>query len=166
MSQKKDLLDEILGPSQTGHDFDPETFKKILEMNPDLIGDQSPDEFLRHMKSRADAATKQKGDMEKLKDSAQGSLALPGDVDQLTIYLEKKYQLEKKELEDEIKRLTERQRSLKPRYRDMLMDRLLEIDPNMVSPKTGFVLKDKKVWLDEVGFTIEGFIAHGRSRKK
>ena len=54
---------------------------------------------------------------------------------------------------------------MKPRYRDSFMDRLLEIDANLVSPKTGFVLKDKKVFLDEVGFSVELFIQHGRKRR-
>jgi|GEM_PF-4052682 len=165
MSGKKDLLDDILGPSQAGVDFDPETFKKILEMNPELLGNKTPEAFLSELKNKSDKVTKQKNELEKLKDNTQSSMALPTDLDALAIYLEKKYQIEKKEIEDEIKKLNERQRSLKPRYKDVFMERLLEIDPNMVSPKTGFVLKDKKTWLDEIGFTIEDFISLGRKRK-
>ncbi|MCC6808448.1 MAG: hypothetical protein IT381_13570 [Deltaproteobacteria bacterium] len=167
MAKNDALLDEILGDDgkSSSKDFDPATLKKIIEMNPEMLGNRSPEQFIAEMKQKHDAAQKQKQEKDSAKEGVEGGFMLPPDVDQLAIALEKKYALEKKELEDEIKRLTERQRSLKPRYRDVFMDKLLEIDPNLVSPKTGFVLKDKKTWLDEVGFSVELFIAHGRKRK-
>jgi hypothetical protein len=169
MAKNDPLLDEILGTDtkQSSVDFDPATLKKIMEMNPEMLGNRSPEQFIAEMKARHDAAHQKKAEKDNAREAVDGSAGfmLPTDVDQLAIALEKKYQLEKKELEEEIKRLTERQRSLKPRYRDVFMDKLLEIDPNLVSPKTGFVLKDKKSWLDELGFTVELFISHGRKRK-
>ncbi len=165
---KKESLEDILGiePEKSSVDFDPATLEKIAEMNPDLLGGRTKEQFLSDMKKRAELAGKRANEREAARAGlSEGSFALPMDVDQLAMALENKYNLERKELEEEIKRLTERQKSLKPRYRDMFMDRLLEIDANLVSPKTGFVLKDKKVWLDEVGFSVELFIQHGRKRR-
>lgn len=165
---KRESLDDILGEDSAvdaRKDFDPETLRKIMEMNPEMLGGRTPEQFIAEMRTRHDQASKAKQDREQVKGALESSFVLPSDVDQLAAALEKKYQLEKKELEEEIKRLHERQTSLKPRYRTLFMDKLLEVDPNLVSPKTGFVLKDKKQWLDEVGFSVEVFIAHGRKRK-
>jgi hypothetical protein len=167
---KKESLDDILGEQAEAapQDFDPETLKKIVEMNPDMLAGRSEAQFLADMKNKHQQAQKAKQEKDAVRAGVEGSAGgfmLPSDVDQLAIALEKKYHLEKREIADEIKRLTERQTSLKPRYRDVFMDKLLEIDANLVSPKTGFVLKDKKTWLDEIGFSVELFIAHGRKRR-
>jgi predicted transcriptional regulator len=165
---KRDLLADILGEqeeSAAAVDFDEATIQRIADMNPALLAGRTPEEFARDMKLRAETATKRQSERTQAKAAPEGSFALPADVDQLVIALEKRYQLEKKEIEEEIKRLSERQRSLKPRYRDTFMDKLLEIDANLVSPKTHFILKEKKTFLDEVGFTVETFVAHGRRRR-
>ena len=92
---------------------------------------------------------------------------LKGNVDFATAFYETqtKTKEEKKKIQEEIAKLQKQLAEINPRTLDRIVDLVISIDANMVSPQTQEILKTEAQFLNEIGFTVRKVIDKKMKKK-
>jgi hypothetical protein len=134
-----------------------EMIRRALSMNPNL----------RQMTNTTDAMTAlqaQKG----AKPAAMGGKAAAPAIDLLAelATFEQAYRAEQQEIAQQQEQLTRRKQELTANMLRHVMETILEVDPNMVSPKTVEVMGRYKAFVDEIGFSTKKLVDFQQAAKR
>ncbi|MCC6808486.1 MAG: hypothetical protein IT381_13760 [Deltaproteobacteria bacterium] len=129
---------------------DLETMRKLLAVNPALRGaGDSTQDVLQRVRGKASAT------------ESKAAAAPPAqDFFLATQALEQRFRGERKRLQQAKLALEAEERALIPATLAAFYDSLLAVDPNLTSPKTQYTLKKMQAFLHELGFSMDGLVAH------
>jgi hypothetical protein len=165
MADSKDLNGLLKGepastePSQS--DIAREMARKAAKLNPKLKGGDSTEKFIQNAQGMLQGKAP-------TTPSAPTStpFAKAQNADHLLEMAQTQFQQDKRELESQISILQSKLNGLKGKYLNDVSDRLAGLDPNLGSPVTQEALKQKKPFLDLLGFTMAKFLERMRQTRK
>jgi hypothetical protein len=164
MANTKDLNDLLKGePPQEApkNDAARELARKAAALNPNLKAGESTAEFIENAQGVL-AGKPAKGPPP----TAAGALQKAQNADHLLELAQSAFAQEKREVEAEIAVLQARLSGLKGKYMNEVIDQLIRLDPGLGSPVTQEALKQKRTFLDAVGFTTAKFLERQRLARK
>ncbi|MCC6806351.1 MAG: hypothetical protein IT381_02915 [Deltaproteobacteria bacterium] len=151
-----DAWDDAMGEAEAPKiGANKELLRKAMALNPALRNGAVDSTVLLDQLQQAKSGQAVKGA------PGQKGQAVPNDARSLTeVVRELKQELEekKKAIAAERAALDQRERELRPALCDRFIDAVLDIDPNMTSPKTAYLLKQEKPFLDNVGFNTQKLV--------
>lgn len=150
---------ELEGKAQPNVGASKDVLRKARQLNPALAAQGSTTELFSKIKEgQATSAAPATG--------ATGGV-LRATQDFATAFFEgkQKFQDDKKRIQAEIVKLQKQQQELAPRALDRLIDIIISIDPNMMSPQTQEILKTETTHLNEIGFSIRRVIDRKMKKK-
>jgi hypothetical protein len=147
-------LEEDTGAGGVNKDI----LRKARALNPALAQQGSTTELFSKIKGGAGTPASA---------PAAGGGILKGNVDFATAFYETqgKCKEERKKLQDEITKLQKQLAEINPRTLDRVVDLIISIDANMVSPQTQEILKTETQFLNEIGFTVRKVIDKKMKKK-
>ena len=134
------LIDEATVPGSS-----PDLIAKAIQLNPKLLGRQDQAEIVAEVE-RATSNRDRESSLDDAKVSKNDDLA------KIVGASRDRVRSETERLLREEKRLQEERKQLTLRALEKVVDAVVTIDPNMVSPYTLMVLEDQKAFLRELGF--------------
>ena len=162
-----DDWDDVLG-DRAKQTVSPDVVRKLLEMNPALRERGMTTNIAMGQMNEAQANKPASGAVvKKPMSSASTSRPQSGGPDLFSAVNELRTRLVSgsKRIDDEIARLTKEKAALTHAMRDQLTQWFVANDPNIQSPVSQRVLDQEKKFFDQLGFTIDGYIA-ARTKKK
>ncbi len=144
------------GPSES--DVQAEVARKLAMLNPNLKGDGSTAEFVKNAQG-ALVHTK------KPEQKAASPLAQTRDVDHMLETAAVRFEADRRDLETQLTMIQAKLAGLKDRHLQDIMDQFLRLDPNMSSPVTQEALKQRRSFLESIGYSAQRFLEHARKRR-
>ncbi len=140
-----------------------DVLRKARALNPALAAQGSTTELFNKVKQASASAP---GTGAATKGGGEGGSLLRS-TDFATAFYEgqAKFRDEKKAVQQEIAELQKRLGDLAPKALDRLLDLIIQIDPNMMSPQTQEILKTETVYLNEIGFSVRRVIDRKMKKK-
>ena len=157
---------ELDGKAQPNVGASKDVLRKARQLNPALAAQGSTTELFSKIKGTEQAASASANPSAGAASAGGGSL-LRGSQDFATAFYDgqKKFKDEKKRIQDEIVKLQKQLQELGPRALDKLIDLIIDIDPNMMSPQTQEILKTETAHLNEIGFSVRRVIDRKMKKK-
>ena len=123
-----------------------ELLRQAMAINPQLFKEKQESQLRKEI----DAA---KREAEEKKPLQQQTGSSGGDLTTAILEAEERYFTEKNRLRQEIARLQAEEREMPGKVLERIINAVLLLDPNMVSPKTLEILSMKKEFLSTIGFS-------------
>lgn len=152
MNAWDDALDDSKAP-QVG--ASKEMLRKALALNP-AMRKLVPDSTV--LLERIESAKRGKPMPTEAAAIVPSASAAPNNLTDVLRLLRSDLDEQKKAIAAERALLDQREKALLPALCDRMIDAVLAIDPNMTSPKTAFILKQEKPFLDAIGFSTQKLV--------
>lgn len=166
MADSKDLSNLLKGEPEAEapkNDAARELARKAAQLNPKLKAGDSTEKFIQNaqgmLQGKAPASTPAPS-------SASQAFQKAQNADHLLEIAQTQFQQEKRDLESQISILQAKLNGLKGKYLNDVADALGRLDPNLGSPVTHEALKQKKPFLDLIGFTTAKYLERQRQTRK
>ena len=168
---KDDNWDDALG-DRAQQTVSPDIVRKLLEMNPALReSGMTTNATVEHVQRAHQQAAKTPAPAAK-KPASMGIVnqapRAGSDGDIVSAFGEMKRRLgaENKRIDEEIARLKKSREDAATQTRDRVRQWLIEHDPDVRSPVTQSVLDQEKAFLQQVGFTVKGYVEERTKKAK
>ena len=140
------LLDDAAVPGASS-----DVVNLSLQLNPKLLENRQASDVMKEVEQ----ASNQRGSAHPVAASAlDGLIGKNDDLAKLVQGLHEKIKGERERIVREEKRLQEEKKTLNAKGLERVIEAVVTIDPNMVSPYTLMVLEDHKQFLRELGFDV------------
>ena len=139
------LLDDAAVPGASS-----DVVNLSLQLNPKLLENRDAAAVMKEVEN----ASNQRGTAPAPGTSFEGAINKSDDLAKLVQALQEKLKGERERIVREEKRLQEEKKLLNVKGLERVIEAVVTIDPNMVSPYTLMVLEDHKQFLRELGFDV------------
>lgn len=133
--------------------------RKLALLNPQLKGGDSTDNFVLNAQ----------GALQKQPPKALGQETPPfahvQDTDHLISLSHERFERERREVELQLSVLQGKLARMKEKHLGELMPELHRLDRNLSSPITQQVMKERKAYLDHIGFTAQKLVDYNRKHR-
>jgi len=152
--------DDILSDSViVSHTLSVDLARKLLQTNPAMREKGIDTDFIVNQAGRVQPTTTSvQKSSQKIERDRKNELSSTQDADHLFELAEQQYEQERQELETQLFKLKQRLTRLKTHYLHATIDQLLHLDSDLSSLVTKEAIQTHRRFLDNLGFTLTGFV--------